>query len=183
MILIGGLLIWLLSNKQREKEIEDEVTTPVEETETDETNPNFEARNDRRTEDMETLVTILENYQQENGSFPSVSQVEDVLLSSGEIDEIPLDPKHGESDRDGQSFGYIYAVYDTEDDEENGAYILSALFEDSQGLGTEWTKGADIQTYSDYSDLSESNVRLLGQIQEDDEEADEDDGPKVKVKR
>lgn len=182
VILIGGLLIWFLSNRQREKEIEETATDEVSDSE--DLNPNYEARNDRRTEDLENIALILENYQQENGSFPSVSQVEDVLLSSGDLDEIPLDPKHGEKGKNDKVFGYIYAVY--EDEEENDVYVLSGLFEDSQGMGSPWTQGGDIQIYTDYRDLSEPNVHLLGDSKtDDDEEEDEEDdeGPKVKVRR
>lgn len=179
VVIIGGGVIWALANKQRKVKIDEVATTEIVE------DTAYLDRNNLRQEDLSQIGIILENYKEKTGEFPSVSQVEDVILASNEFSEIPLDPMHNLTDDNGKLFAYIYAVYDTNEGT-NFIYIISASFEDSQGKAYEWTRGASIIDYPDYRDTSQKNVHILGEAKGDtstEEEEEEKSRPKVKIRR
>lgn len=184
VVLLGGGIIWYLANNQREKTI-DENLNGNDEIEND---LKFLEDNDRRVSDMEKMLRVLEEYELENGAYPSTSQVEKAMLQSKIFDELPSDPRQGEIDKVGQVFGYIYSVYDGSAGE-NTVFILSALFEGSDGFGTPWAQGAPTKNYPDYRDYEKSNVSFIGGNEDeieaagkglDLEDKEEKKGPKVK---
>lgn len=186
VVLLGGTAIWWMANRDREETIEDNLTDEEEVEDL-----TYLEQNDQRVEDMEKMITAIEDYKVENGAYPSLSQVEGALTQSDEFEVIPSDPRQGEIDKAGQAFGYIYAVYDGIGGE-NSVYILSALFEDNSGFGTPWAQGATIKNYPDYRDYEEENVTFIGGDEDEieeagkglkDEEEDDDSGPKVNPKQ
>lgn len=184
VVVLGGGLIWFLANADREETIEDQLSDEDEQSEQD---LSFLEDNDRRVSDMENILLVLEAYELKNGFYPSVSEVEKVLLESDLFEEIPSDPRQGDIDKVGKAFGYIYSVYDSSAGE-NTVFILSALFEGSDGFGTPWAQGAPIKNYPDYREYEQSNVTFIGGDEDEveaagkglDLEEDEEDGPKVK---
>lgn len=164
VVLIGGGLIWWLANWDREETIEDAVTD--EDDEQVEQDLDYLDENQKRVDDISQMIPIIEAYKAENGAYPSVSQIEQVLAEDENLDEIPSDPRQGEIDRSGKPFGYVYAVYDGIGGE-NTVYILSALFEDSSGFATAWAQGAPVKNYPDYRDFKESNVTFIGGDEKD----------------
>lgn len=168
VVLLGGGVIWGISKYQQREtldEIEDQA--PI-------VDSSYRERNEERMDTLTLMSEILNEYHQDEGDYPSVSQVEDVLLANG-FDEIPLDPRHDERDEDGHLFGYAYAHY--QDD-----YILSGLFEDSKGYGYIWTRGGSVQEHEDYRDFEEDHVHLLGDAKSD-LDNEPKSKPKVKVRR
>lgn len=177
VVLIGGGAIWWLAIRDREEEIDEIINDEPEE------DVNYLEENDQRVEDIQKMVSVIEEYHAENGEYPSLTKVEAVLAKSDEFTKIPSDPRQGEIDKAGQAFGYIYAVYEGIGGE-NSVYILSALFEDDQGFGTPWAQGAPIKNYPDFRDYEEDNVTFIGGDEDDvetvgkgpeDEEEDEDE--------
>ncbi|MFA4815050.1 MAG: hypothetical protein WC924_00440 [Candidatus Gracilibacteria bacterium] len=156
VVLIGGSVIWWLANRERTEIIDNNLTDGGSSEEL-----TYLEENDQRVEDMEKMTKVLETYKQENGVYPSLSQVESVLVQSDIIGEIPSDPRQGEIDKAGQAFGYIYAIYDGIGGK-NSVYILSALFEDNAGFGTPWAQGATIKNYPNYREYEEVNVTFIG---------------------
>lgn len=163
VIILGSGLMWAFATKQRSDEINKaitEITTPADSTKKD--------RNAERKNTLTEIGKILEKYKKENGAYPSITQMENLILESDLFAVIPVDPKNNEKDADGLLFGYMYALYDDE-------YILSALLEDTNEKGSEWTYGAGAKNHSDFRDLSLDNVYLIG--------SKPASKPKVKVRR
>ncbi|MBI4127327.1 hypothetical protein HY463_01315 [Candidatus Peregrinibacteria bacterium] len=169
VVLIGGGLIWYLSNRQTNEVIKD-LTTATE------NSGDYLAQNEKRVEDLTKMGQVLEKYKSEKGAYPSVGQVEQVLKTA--LGEVPLDPRQGDVDKSGKPYGYIYAVYDSNKD-----YIVSAIFEDSKGYAYPWSRGASVSLYPDYRDLSKNNVHAITGDGKSDVTEDESPKPKVKVKR
>jgi len=172
VVLIGGSVIWYINNRDREEIIEDIVTDEISERSTD-----YLKQNETRVGDLTEMANILNAYKAENGLYPELEQVESVIISNESYSVIPSDPRHGEFDKSGKVFGYMYALYETGGGASN-AYILSAMFEDSRGFAYAWTQGASTKNYEDYRDLNESHVILLGE-----ESTSVVKEEKVKVKR
>lgn len=179
VVVLGGAAIWWLANRDREAEINDNLSdeTPADEL-------SYLEQNDERVQVIQKLVDAIEEYEEENGEYPSISKIESAIADNEEFDKIPSDPRQGEIDKAGKAFGYIYAVYDGTGGE-NSVYILSALFEDNRGFGTSWAEGAPIKNYPDFRDYEEDHVTFIGGDEDDvetvgkgPEDADED-GPKV----
>lgn len=178
VVLIGGAAIWWMANRDRENEIQDNITNedPAED-------QSYLEENDQRIDELQKMVKIIEAYKIENGEYPSLTKIESVLAKSDEFNKIPSDPRQGEIDKAGQAFGYIYAVYAGVGGE-NSVYILSALFEDDKGFGTAWAQGAPIKNYPDFRDYSEDNVTFIGGDEDDVESVGKgpnDDGEEPKV--
>lgn len=152
VVLLGGGALIFLTRTSQEEVVNNEQDEEVEVAQDQE----YLQRNDERKETLEKMQNILEDYYQEEGFYPTVKQVDDVLMDSDEFDELPVDPRNGDSDKAGREFGYIYAVYD-----ENSDYILSALFEDGRGFGHPWTGGRSAQAHPNYRDLEEKDITLI----------------------
>jgi hypothetical protein len=179
VVLIGGAVIWALSNRDRQATI-DELIDQNEE-------HDYQANNEERVSTLSDMAKIIESYKEENGAYPSAKQLESALLKTSNWDEIPYDPMHGEFDVNGQVFGYMYAVYNTEVGR-NQYFLLSALFEDSKGNGYAWAYGDREYNFEDYRDVNADHVTFVGEdvdveivINPSDVEIEADeDGPKVK---
>ena len=177
VVLIGGGAIWWLAVRDREEEIDEIINDEPEE------DLSYLEENDKRVQDIQKMVTVIEEYHAENGEYPSLTKIESVLAKSDEFTKIPSDPRQGEIDKAGQAFGYIYAVYDGIGGK-NSVYILSALFEDDDGFGTAWAQGAPIKNYPDFRDYEEDNVTFIGGDEDDVEtvgKGPDDDGKEPKV--
>lgn len=175
VVIIGGGIIWYISDSQREEIIDDIEDAPIDNT--------YIEENEKRAEDLTAMSQVIESYKKEHGAYPSVKEIEDVLMDSKKWKEVPSDPRHGEFDKNKNEFGYIYAVYPV-DDKENMEYIISAIFEDSKGFAYPWSKGASAKKHIDFRDLNKDNVILVGADGKSGEErSEEEDKPKVKVKR
>lgn len=168
VIVIGGGIIFQMSHDKNKDIVDANISTQ---------GNNYIEENDERAEDLTQMALVIEAYKRETGFYPSAQQVEEVLLDSEEIRTLPTDPRHGEVDKDGDSFAYVYAVYENAR-HENSAYVLSALLEDSKGFGYAWFQGSDPKRYPDYRDVTEDNITFIGTSKET-----EQDTPKVKVKR
>ncbi|MBT4384412.1 hypothetical protein HOD30_01545 [Candidatus Peregrinibacteria bacterium] len=176
VVLIGGGIIWALSQKQREEKIEDNIN-PIEELDT-----SYLERNEERVQTLTNMSAVIQDFKVENGAYPGVKQVESALK-----DKLSEDPLHGSLDKSGELYGYIYAIYDTSEGD-NTAFILSALFEDSKGFGSPWARGANTKNHPDFRDINLEHTILLGteiEIPEIDESEIETkaDGPKSKPKQ
>lgn len=114
-------------------------------------------RNTARTNDLALIATALEMYYEKNSQYPIASDIEKDLIEF--MTEIPLDPRHNETDETGLPFGYAYAVYDTEAGEKQ-FFIISALFENPLGENMPWSPG-ETQAHEDYRDLGKEYVKLL----------------------
>lgn len=172
VVLIGGSIIWYISENQR-----DEIISDIEDGQNEDDNKYIE-ENEDRANDLTEMARVIEAFKNEHGSYPSKDQIEKVLLDSDAFTKIPSDPRQGEVDKAGKTFGYMYAVYETEEGE-NMEYIISAIFEGDKGFAYPWSRGTSIKDHPDYRDLDSDNVVLIGE----DGKKDEDTKPKVKVKR
>lgn len=171
VVLIGGALIWAFSNKDRNKQIDDLSQNPINQELT------YIKNNEQRVEDLIAISAVIEASKKETGVYPSVQQLTATLLASESFSEIPQDPRHGEIDKAGKAFEYMYAVY-SKTGSPNSEYVLSALFEDSRGFGSPWTRGVNVNGHPDFRDSSLSHVTVLGASASQSES-----GPKVKVRR
>lgn len=162
VVLLGGGLIWWMATKDREESISDNSSS--EDTTVDENA--YLKDNDERLDALNRMITVLEAYKEDHGSYPSADEVASVIAESDLFEEIPVDPRQGEIDKAGKVFGYIYAVYDGLEGE-NTVYVLSALFEDNEGFGTPWAKGAPIKNYPNYRDYKEDNITFIGGNEDD----------------
>lgn len=169
---VGGAMLWLYKDSQEsdEKEAIEEITDKGQKDAESKASEAYLEENEERIEMMNEMAEILEDYHEENGAYPGISQVESILMDQANWEEFPLDPKQDEVDRTGKAFGYVYAVYESPDGEENAEYILSALFEDSDGYGYAWSQGSSSRNYEDFRDLELQNVLLLGSEENDEDE-------------
>ncbi len=154
VILIAGAVILFIMNRTPQDGNSGTVLDELPST-------HYLAENEKRVENLTLIARAVEDFKNENGAFPSVDQIETVLINSPYFEELPIDPRHGGTDNAGNTFGYIYAVYPSLAGE-NTAYIVSALFEDSEGFGYSWTQGASPSNHTDYMDLEKENVVLIG---------------------
>ena len=190
VVIVGGGIIWYLSSQDRVDEIDDIIVDDTTETDT-----NYLEDNEDRVDALTLMAKALEEYEALNEEYPSIKEVESVIEDSNYFDKIPVDARQGEFDKAGKLMGYTYAVYDTIAGDDT-AYIVSALFEDSRGFGYAWTRGASTKNYTDYRDVEENHVTLIGSDDDDigtyepepepetnDDEDNDDDsstmGPKV----
>ncbi|MFA6024296.1 MAG: hypothetical protein WC777_03725 [Candidatus Gracilibacteria bacterium] len=155
VILLGGSGIWWLANRDREETIEDSITDDEEQDLT------YLEENDQRVKDMTAILEEIEAYKEETGAYPAAAEIETILEESDAFETIPSDPRQGEIDKAGEPFGYLYAVYDGIGGE-NSVFVLSALFEDQQGFGVAWAKGAPIRNYPDFRDYEKDNIVFVG---------------------
>lgn len=151
VILIGGGVIYGLLSIQRSGIIGSQLGGE---------NNHIEA-NEERVEVIDSVSKIIEAFYQENGEYPALSQVEEVITQDEQFKKVPVDPRNGEIDKAGNYFGYFYALYDT-DEGDRQAYVLSALFEDHKGFGTPWSRGENPKRYEDFRDLETANIEILG---------------------
>lgn len=187
VVIIGGGILWTLADRQHEDEIASIETKDL----------SYLEANEERVQVLTTLEGVLDKYEDQHGEYPSASKIESVIEDSEYFSSIPEDARHGEFDKAGKVFGYMYAVYDTAAGD-NTAYIVSALFEDSRGFGYAWTRGASTQLYDGYRDSNSDDVVFIGSddvssdptdssstisVDSSDSDSDSNDssGPKVKV--
>lgn len=156
VVLVGGGIIWSLANQNREAIIHDIVVDSNLPQDT-----SYLDENQERLDTLSKISIVLEQYKAVHGAYPSVSQVESVVAQSSSFEEIPSDPRQGEVDKASKPFGYVYAIYKGIGGE-NSVFILSALFEDSEGFGYAWTKGAPVKNYPDYRNYKQANVSFIG---------------------
>ena len=159
VVLLGGSLIWYLSNRERSDIIADNSGSSVSSITKDTT---YLDENEERVKQMTAMAEIIEDYRRSKGKYPDASDLERILVESDTFSTIPVDPQQGELDTEGKPFGYMYAVYDSKFGKSNQYYILSALFEDSKGVGYEWNVGESVKNYDDYRDISQDNVTFIG---------------------
>lgn len=181
VVIIGVALVYFISNKNQE-EIISEINNQPE----TEKNRDYLEENEQRIKDLTAIAKEIENFKVEYGAYPSAAQIESVLGVSESWDGLPVDPKSGEKDKVGKIFGYVYAVYDS-------TYIVSALFEDSKGFGYAWSRGDSVGAHSDYRDIEEENIILIGTDEDtvdgksdessDSSENEGSEGPKVKIRK
>jgi hypothetical protein len=171
VVMIGGSIIWYISERQREDIISD-----IEDNES-KSNEYIEENEDRANDLME-MARVIDAFKDEHGAYPSKDQIEQILVDSDAFSKVPSDPRDGELDKAGKTFGYIYAVYDTEEGD-NMEYIISAIFEGDKGFAYPWSRGGSVNDHPDYRDPDSNNVVLIG----GDGKSGEESKPKVKVKR
>ena len=159
VVFLGGGLIWFLTNRDREETIADNISNNISNLPTD---TSYLEDNEDRVQDLTQMGKIIENYKIANGEYPTVDEIESILVKSDDLNKVPTDPKQGEVDEEGKAFGYVYAVYDSSFGKERQYYILSALFEDSEGVGSSWNVGESTKNYDDYRDVGENNVTFIG---------------------
>lgn len=159
VVLLGGGLIWYLAARDRDDTIADNSSTDVTNVVKD---TGYLDENEDRVADMTAMAKIIEEYRQKKGQYPDADELERVLVESDEFSSVPVDPRQGDEDAEGKPFGYMYAVYDSKFGKSNQYYILSALFEDSQGVGYEWNVGESVKNYDDYRDIAADNVTFVG---------------------
>jgi hypothetical protein len=164
VVVIGGTTIWALSHMDRGDEIADNTGATVTEASTE-----YLDENENRVEALVKMANLLDENYEETGNYPQTDEIENFLTDSDEFSSVPTDDRHGQYDKAGKLFGYTYAIYDTEAGE-NTAYILSALFEDSQGFGYAWSRGASTNDYEDYRSTDEDHATFI---------ADEDESSEV----
>lgn len=169
VVLVGGFFITRFLLQDRNETIVENQTpvTPA--------NTEYLGQNETRVQDLVKMEGLIEDFKQKNGAYPSVEQAKELLSTF-------KDPKHGSFDKAGRPYGYAYAVYATLEGP-NTAYIVSSLFEDSQGFGNLWSRGEEVSRFDGYRDLESSNVLLLGPAIDEPSNAPENTrtpGPKVK---
>ncbi len=159
VVLLGGSLIWYLSNRERSNTIASNSSSSVSSITKDTT---YLDENEERVKQMTAMAEVIEEYRRSKGKYPDAADLERVLVESDSFSTIPVDPQQGELDAEGKPFGYMYAVYDSKFGKSNQYYILSALFEDSKGVGYEWNVGESVKNYDDYRDISQDHVTFIG---------------------
>lgn len=159
VVILGGGVIWLLSDHKREETVSENSSTDLVDTTK---NTEYLDNNTERVESITQIAKALEAYKLKNGAYPAASQIGSILVQSTEFSKIPKDPRQGEVDKAGERFGYVYAVYDSQFGKTNQYYVLSALFEDSKGFGSPWSVGESIKNHTDYRDVLKDNVSFIG---------------------
>jgi hypothetical protein len=138
--------------------------------------------NETRVKDLQALNTAIENFYNENEAYPTSTQLEELIQADSKLKKLE-DPRHGDIDKAGETYAYIYRVYQTAEGP-NSAYALTALFEDSQGFGTEWGYGNGLDASENPRDLKFAVVIGPELTKTDEKKPTETearpDGPKVK---
>ncbi len=173
VILIGGALIMGIAAMQRNRTIDDQNSTPYDPIE----------HNQERVEDIKAMNKVIQDFFAENGDYPALSQVERIFKQSDEIGAVPQDPRHGEMDKAGKYFAYTYTLYETASGHD---YVLSALFEDNEGFGNPWSRGANPKRYEDFRDFESAPIEIIGddfriQSPSENDVEQREDGPRVRV--
>lgn len=159
VVVLGGSLIWYLADRDRSETIAENSGSSVSDVDKDLT---YLDENEERVKQMTAIAEIIEAYRLSKGKYPNAEDLERLIVESDEFSKVPSDPRQGDLDEEGKPFGYMYAVYDSKFGKSNQYYILSALFEDSQGIGYEWNVGESVKNYDDYRDISKDNVTFIG---------------------
>jgi hypothetical protein len=152
VVLIGGGIIWMVSNQNRDAVIEDAIVREVDR--------DYLKENETRVTELTQMGIVLETYKIKNGVYPSQTQVNKVLEQSEQFDSVPKDPRQGQLDKSGKAYGYVYAVYDSAEGE-NTDYIVSGLFEDSKGFAHPWSKGGSTKAHPNYRDTSQPKIGFI----------------------
>ena len=150
VILIGGGIIWALSRQSQNNQTSGNPSINLT------TDLSYLEENEVRVKALKVMQSDIENFKLENGMYPQPSQIEDLVGKQIQ------DPRHGEIDKSGQVFAYIYGVYNNLEGE-NQSYILSALFEDSKGFGNTWHPGNEnLVNFPNARDLEAENTIVIG---------------------
>jgi hypothetical protein len=166
VVVIGGGIVTVINNANIDdlqngndkEEIEfvedhDHSNDPVKDT-------SYLAENEQRVTDLTEMADAIDEFWWDNKYYPSLEEV-DALLES-ELESVPTDPNQGEEDVDGDPYGYMYAAFDMNEEGQVGAYILSAIFQDSKGNAHAWAQGASTKNYDDFRDIDADNVIYIG---------------------
>ncbi len=158
VVVLGGLIINSINNIKRNKILTNQKT---EETDTTSEKPDttYLKENDQRVSDLIEMSDVIENYFQENGKYPDLNEVEDLLKEK--LGRVPKDPRQGDKDASGDPYGYMYALYYSKKTKKD-AYILSALFQDSKGEAHAWAQGASTKNYTDFREIDAPYVIWIG---------------------
>lgn len=140
-----------------EAEPEETDGKPGTEEETPSTEPEAATRNTERSQELGNIESALIRYYNVNKKYPQSSEVENELLASGFLTEIPTPPTAKET--------YVYAVYDTQLGPQQ-VFVLSAEFEEEDGTVNFWTLGGTMEAFPDYRDTSKPHVKVLTADQE-----------------
>lgn len=168
---------------------EQNTDVPVDNTENDEEeesesilDESIKQNNEKRNQDLELLRKALESYYIETGQYPSIESVEEELIQDAYLEEIPLDPRHGEKDEKGINFGYTYAIYPNASGE-NQEYVIAANYENPEKEDNIWSPNPTT-LHPDFHNLDKENVKILEAAENVlDEPSDETEPTKRKVRR
>ncbi len=116
--------------------------------------------NEQRTLDLKKLEKALEDYFLDKNEYPLAKKIEAALVEGVYIDGIPIDPRSGEKDENGNVFGYIYAVYSNASGE-NQEYIISALFENTNKEKNLIWSPNNTSKHEDFRSLENINTKFL----------------------
>lgn len=164
VVVVGGGIVSFMNNQNREDLLEDAENgtgkPEVNDHANDETpDTSYLAENEQRVTDLTTMADAIEEYWADNARYPSVEEVE--ALIEKELGEVPMDPRQGDVDASGDAYGYVYALYDF-NGVKGGAYVLSALFQDSKGEAHAWAQGASTKNYDDFREVGADHVTFIG---------------------
>jgi len=164
VVLIGGFFVNMMNNANRDQILANndkaqEYITDHDHSNDPEPDTSYLSENEQRVTDLTEMADAIEEFWFDNGHFPSHKDVEQLIQN--EIGRIPSDPRQGETDASGDPYGYMYALYDL-NGVEDGAYILSAIFQDSKGEAHAWAQGASTKNYDDYRLIDASHVSYIG---------------------
>ncbi len=139
--------------------------------------------NEQRMDDLKKINDALTAFHSENGAYPAQSQLLTLLSTDTTLKDLK-DPRQGSKEKSGGVYAYLYRVYQTAEGP-NTAYALTALFENSQGFGTQWGYGNGLDNSEDARDLKFASVigpELEEEAQMPPASEPRPDGPKVKPK-
>ncbi|MFT7184250.1 MAG: hypothetical protein ACI9QC_000588 [Oceanicoccus sp.] len=161
VVVIGGSIVNVLNNNNRDELLS---TTDTPTTVNDQVNDvtpdaDYLDENEQRVTDLTEMADAIDEFWWDNGFYPGFGEVEDLIKK--EIDRLPTDPRQGDEDLDGDPYGYMYALYNFEDGKA-GAYILSAVFQDSKGQAHPWAQGASTKNYDNYRMINGFHVIYIG---------------------
>ncbi len=137
--------------------------------------------NEQRMDDLKKINDVIEAFYSENGAYPAQSQLQTLLSADATLKDLK-DPRQGSKEKSGGIYVYLYRVYQTAEGP-NTAYALTALFENSQGFGTQWGYGNGLENSEDARDLKFASVigpELEEEAQLPPASEPRPDGPKVK---
>lgn len=152
------------SIKNQDSNQEQNTDVPVDNTENEEEpenilDENIQQNNEKRNQDLELLKRALEGYYIETGQYPSIESIEEELIQGAYLEEIPLDPRHGEKDEKGIDFGYTYAIYPNASGK-NQEYVIAANYENPEKEDNIWSPNPTT-LHPDFHDLDKENIKIL----------------------
>lgn len=136
-----------------EEEIPEETSEePETEPETNSEAEEAEQRNEQRLTDLTEIEAGLIEFYDQYKRYPDAEEVNTILIENDFLETMPAAPLEGEV--------YMYAVYDTNLGPAQ-TYVLSAEFENEDGTKEIWSTGGNTIEYTDFRDLSQTNVTVV----------------------